>query len=111
GPWGFLAVALSGFVAAAVAAAGPGLALRRLAPRGQALRLATTAAGLVAAIMVVAAVAIVVAVIGLCRWVPSFAGYHDAAAVPGAYLLLVAAAAIVTAVSALRGTRAALMPS
>nr|MDQ2812721.1 hypothetical protein [Actinomycetota bacterium] len=42
GPWGFLAVALSGFVAAAVAAAGPGLALRRLAPRGQALRLATT---------------------------------------------------------------------
>jgi hypothetical protein len=108
GPWGFLAVALTGFVAAAIAAAGPGLALRRLAPRGPALRLATIGAGLVAVIMLVAAVSIVVAVIGLCRWAPGFAGYHDAT-VPGGYLLLVAAAASVTAGSAARGTRAALV--
>ncbi len=108
GPWGFLAVALTGFVAAAIAAAGPGVALRRLQPRGPALRLATIAAGLVAVIILVAAVSIVVAVIGLCRWAPGFAGYHDAT-VPGGYLLLVAAAATVTAVSAARGTRAALV--
>jgi hypothetical protein len=35
-PWWFLAAVLAGFAAAATAAAGPGLALRRLQPRGPA---------------------------------------------------------------------------
>jgi len=107
GPWGFLMVALAGFAAAAIAAAGPGLALRRLQPRGPALRLAAAAAGVSAGIMAAGAVAIVVAVIGLCLWAPHFAGYHHST-IPGIYLALVIAAATVTTVSAARGTRAAL---
>jgi len=103
----FLLIALTGFAAAAIAAAGPGLALRRLRPRGPALRLAATAAGMAAAAMAVAAAAIVVAVAGLCLWAPDFAGYHDAI-LPGSYLVLVVTAAAVTTVSAARGTRAAL---
>jgi hypothetical protein len=106
-PWWFGAVTLAGFAAAATAAAGPGLALRRLQPRGPALRLAAAAAGVAAAVMAVAAVAIVVAVTGLCLWARHFAGYHHST-VPGIYLALVAAAATVTTVSAARGTRAAL---
>jgi hypothetical protein len=106
-PWWFLVVTLAGFAAAATAAAGPGLALRRLQPRGPALRLAAAAAGLAAAVMAVAAVAIVVAVIGLCLWERHFAGYHHGT-IPGAYLALVVAATAVTTVSAARGTRAAL---
>jgi hypothetical protein len=102
----FGVVTLAGFAAAATAAVGPGLALRRLQPRGPALRLAAATAGVSAAVMAAAAVAIVVAVTGLCLWAPSFAGYHHAA-IPALYLALVAAAAAVTAVSALRGTRAA----
>ena len=107
GPRGFLAVTLAGFAAAATAAAGPGLALRRLQPRGPALRLAATAAGVSAAVMAVAAAAIAVAVVGLCLWARPFAGYHHST-VPGIFLALVAAAATVTTVSAARGTRAAL---
>ena len=107
GPWWFLAVVLAGFAAAATAAAGPGLALRRLQPRGPALRLAAAAAGVAAAVMAVASVAIAVAVIGLCLWAHDFAGYHHGV-VPGLYLALVAAATIVTTVSAARGSRAAL---
>jgi hypothetical protein len=102
----FGVVTLAGFAAAATAAAGPGLALRRLQPRGPALRLAATAAGVSAAVMAAAAVAIIVAVTGLCRWAPSFAGYHHAT-IPAIYLALVTAAATVTTVSAVRGTRAA----
>lgn len=104
--WWFLTVTLAGFAVAAIAAAGPGLALRRLRPRGPALRLAAAAAGVAAAIMAVAAVAIVIAVVGLCLWARQFAGYHDPT-VPGIYLALVAAAAAVTTVSAARGARAA----
>ena len=48
GPWWFLVVVLAGFAAAATAAAGPGLALRRLQPRGPALRVAAAAAGVAA---------------------------------------------------------------
>ena len=107
GPWGFAAVTLAGFAAAATAAAGPGLALRRLQPRGPALRVAAVAAGVSAAVMTVAAAAIVVAVTGLCLWAHQFAGYHHGT-VPGIYLALVAAAATITTVSAARGTRAAL---
>ena len=106
-PWWFLVVTLAGFAAAATAAAGPGLALRRLQPRGPALRLAAAAAGVAATVMAVAAAAIVVAVVGLCLWAPRFAGYHHGT-IPGLYLALVVAAAIVTTVSAARGTRAAL---
>jgi hypothetical protein len=102
----FGVITLAGFAAAATAAAGPGLALRRLQPRGPALRLAATAAGVSAAVMVAAAVAIVVAVTGLCLWAPTFTGYHHAAISAG-YLALVVVAATVTTVSAVRGTRAA----
>jgi hypothetical protein len=102
----FGVITLAGFAAAATAAAGPGLVLRRLKPRGPALRLAATAAGVSAAVMAAAAVAIVVAVTGLCLWVPTFAGYHHAM-IPAIYLALVIVAATVTTVSAVRGTRAA----
>jgi len=100
-------ITLAGFAAAATAAAGPGLALRRLQPRGPALRLAATAAGVSAGVMTVAAVAIVIAVTSLNLWVRQFAGYHDAT-LSGIYLALVVATATVTTVSAMRGTRAAL---
>jgi hypothetical protein len=104
----FGVVTLAGFAAAATAAAGPGLALRRLQPRGPALRLAATAAGVSAAVMAVAAVAIVVAVTSLDLWARQFAGYHDGT-VSGIYLVLVVIAATVSTVSAARGTRAALV--
>jgi hypothetical protein len=103
----FGVITLAGFAAAATAAAGPGLALRRLQPRGPALRLAATAAGVSAGVMAVAAVAIVIAVTSLDLWARQFAGYHDGT-LPGIYLALVVAAAAVTTVSATRGTRAAL---
>jgi hypothetical protein len=106
-PWWFLVLTLVGFAAATAAAAGPGLAMRRLQPRGPALRLAAAAGGVAAAAIVVAAAAIIVAVTGLCLWARGFAGYHHAT-VPGVYLALVVVAAAVTAVSATRGTRAAL---
>ena len=106
-PWWFLVLTLVGFAAATAAAAGPGLAMRRLQPRGPALRLAATAGGVAAAAIVVAAAAIIVAVTALCLWARGFAGYHHAT-VPGVYLALVVVAAAVTAVSAARGTRAAL---
>jgi hypothetical protein len=107
GPWWFLAFTVLGFAAAAVAAAGPGLALRRLRPRGPAVRLAASAAGLAAAAMVLAAAASSVAAIGLSLWARDFAGYHDGPML-GLYLALVMAAATVATVSAARGTRAAL---
>ena len=106
-PGWFGVVSLAGFAAAAIAAAGPSLALRRLQPRGPALRFAAAAAGVAAAAMTMAAMAIVVAVIGLCLWARQFAGdYHSTIA--GIFLALVIAAATVTTVSAARGTRAAL---
>lgn len=103
----FLAVTAAGFAAAAIAAAGPGLALRRLQPRGPALRLAAVAAVVAAAIMAVAAAAIAVAVVILCLWARQFSGYRNFTT-PGIYLALVAVAASVTTVSAARGARAAL---
>src|SRR6266513_3985232 len=103
----FGVITLAGFAAAATAAAGPGLALRRLQPRGPALRLAATAAGVSAGVMAVAAVAIVIAVSSLDLWARQFAGYHDST-LSGIYLALVVVAAAVTTVSATRGTRAAL---
>jgi hypothetical protein len=106
-PGWFGVITLAGFAAAATAAAGPGLALRRLQPRGPALRLAATAAGVSAGVMAVAAVAIVIAVTSLDLWARQFAGYHDGT-LSGIYLALVVATATVTTVSATRGTRAAL---
>ena len=103
----FGVITLAGFAAAATAAAGPGLALRRLQPRGPALRLAATAAGVSAGVMAVAAVAIVIAVTSLDLWARQFAGYHNGT-LSGIYLALVVATATVTTVSATRGTRAAL---
>ena len=96
---------LTVFAAAAIAAAGPGLALRRLQPQGPALRLAAAAGGVAAAIMAVGAAAIVVAAARLSPWPQPFAGN---APVPTVYMALVVTAATVTAVSAARGTRAAL---
>jgi hypothetical protein len=102
----FGVITLAGFAAAATAAAGPGLALRRLQPRGPALRLAAAAAGVSAAAMAVGTGAIVVAVTGLCLWARQFAGYHHGT-IPAIYLVLVVATATVTTISAARGTRAA----
>jgi hypothetical protein len=103
----FLAVAPAGFAAAAIAAAGPGLALRRLQPRGPALHLAAAAAAVAAAIMAVAAAAIAVAVVIVCLWARQWSDYHNFTT-PGIYLVLVAVAASVTTVSAARGARVAL---
>jgi hypothetical protein len=106
-PWWFLAITVLGFAAAATAATGPGLALRRLLPRGPAVRLAALAAGLGVAAIDLAAAASVVAVIGLHLWEPGFAGHGNGASL-GVYLSLVTVAAAVTTVSAARGARAAL---
>jgi len=105
-PWWFLAFTVLGFAAAAAAAAGPGLALRRLRPRGPAVRLAASAAALAVLAIDLAAVASGVAAIGLHRWAPGFAD-HDGASLD-VYLGLVTVAAAVATVSAARGTRAAL---
>jgi hypothetical protein len=106
GPWWFLAVTLAGFAAAATAAAGPGLALRRLRPRGPAVRLAAIASAVATATMLVACAASVIAGTGLSVWAHGFAGYHQAAPI-GGYFALVMAAGTVGAVSAGRGARAA----
>jgi hypothetical protein len=105
GPWWFLALVLAGFAAAAVSAAGPGLALRRLRPDGPAVTRATRAAGLATATMVLAGAASIVAAVGLYRWAPAYAGYHESwpLAIYLPAVLLAAAAAIV---SAARGIRA-----
>jgi MFS family permease len=99
-------VTLAGFAAAATAAAGPGLALRRLQPRGPALRLAATAAGVSAVAMTVAAAAIVVAITGMCLAEHHIIGSFNPILV--SYLAPVVASATVTAVSATRGVRASL---
>ena len=103
--WWFGAVTAAGFVLAAVAAAGPGLAMRGLRPRGPALRLAATAAGVAAGLAAVAAAAMVVAETGMLLWEPSFPGYFRPAR-PGVFLVLVALTETVTVVSAARGVRA-----
>jgi hypothetical protein len=110
GPWWFLALVLLGFAAAAVSAAGPGLALRRLRPDGPAVTRATRAAGLAAATMVLAGAASVAAAVGLYLWAPAYAGYHESwpLAIYLPAVLLAAAAAIV---SAARGVRASHSPA
>jgi hypothetical protein len=106
GPWWFLAFVAGGFAAGGIAAAGPGLALRRLRPRGPAVRLAARAAGVAAATMSLAGAASIAAVVGLYSWAPQYAGYHESWPL-GIYLPMVLLAAAVAMVSATRGVRAA----
>jgi hypothetical protein len=110
GPWWFLALVLLGFAAAAVSAAGPGLALRRLRPDGPVVTRATRAAGLAVATMVLAGTASIVAAVGLYLWAPAYAGYHESWQL-ASYLPAVLVAAAVAVVSAARGIRAARSPA
>jgi len=104
-PGWFLAVVAAGFAAAGVSAAGPGLALRRLRPRGPVMGLAARATAVAAAAMALAGAASIVAAVGLYRWAPSYAGYREGWPL-GIYLSAVALAAAVATVSAARGIRA-----
>lgn len=104
-PWLFLGITLLGFGAAGLTCAGPILALRRLQPRGPAIRLAVRAGGVATAAIVLAGAASVVAVSGLSLWARGFAGYHSAV-VLGGYLAVVAALATAAGVGAARGLRA-----
>lgn len=105
-PSAFLAFTLLGFGAAAVACAGPILAMQRLRPRGPAVQLAIRAAGVATAAITVAAAASVTALTGLFLWARGFAGYHSGAMLSG-YLAVVAGLVTAAAVSARRGTQAA----
>jgi hypothetical protein len=105
-PWVFLAVTLVGFAAAALSCAGPILALRRLRPRGPAVRLAVRAGSIAATAIAVAGAASVAAVTGLCLWAQAFAGYHSGV-VLGGYAAIVACLAIAACVGSARGLRAA----
>ncbi len=110
GPWWFLALVVLAFVAGAVAAAGPGLALRSLRPDGPAVTRAARAAGLAVVTMCLAGAASIVAVIGLYLWAPAAAGYHESWQL-ALYLPAVLLAAAVAAVSAARGLRATRSPA
>jgi hypothetical protein len=101
----FGGIVLAGFAAAAAACAGPILAMRRLRPRGPAVRLAAGAAGVAAAAIAMAGLAACVAAIGLCSWAPDFAVYHQAGPLVG-FLALVVAAVLTVTVGAVRGVRA-----
>ncbi len=102
GPWWFIGFTIAGFASAGISAAGPILALKRLSPRGPAVRLAVRAAGLAAASITAAGLASGIAATGLCLWSAGFAAYHNGPALDG-YLVTVVAGASVAAVSAARG--------
>ena len=110
GPWWFLALVVAGFAAAVVAAAGPGLALRRLRPDGPAVIRAARAAFLAAVAMGLAAAASMVAAVGLYLWAPADAGYHQGWQL-AIYLPAVLLTAAVAMISAARGLRAAREPA
>ena len=110
GPRWFLALVVIGFVAAALSAAGPALALRRLRPEGPAVVLAARAAVLAAGTMGLACAASVVAAVGLYLWAPAYAGYHESWQL-ALYLPAVLLATAVAVVSAARGIRAARPPA
>ena len=110
GPRWFLALVVLGFAAAAVSAAGPGLALRKLRPHGPVVVLAARAAVVAAVTMGLAGVASVVAAVGLYLWAPAYAGYHVAWPL-AVYLPAVLLASAVAVVSAARGIRAADPPA
>jgi hypothetical protein len=109
-PWLFLAVTLAGFGAAGLTCACPVLAMRRLKPRGPAVRWAIRAGSVATAAIVVAGGASVVAVAGLYLRAPGFAGYHSGA-VLGGYLAVVTSLAVVACAGAVRGLRAASGPA
>jgi hypothetical protein len=106
-PWLFLVVTIIGFGAAGLSCAGPILALRRLQPRGPAVRIAIRAGAVATGAIVTAGAASVVAVTGLTLWVPEFAGYRSGAVVLAGYLVVVAGLATAACVGAVRGLRAA----
>jgi hypothetical protein len=101
----FLLVALAGLAAAALSSAGPILALRRLRPRGPAVRLAVRAGSVATGAIVVAGAASVVAVAGLAYWVPAFAGYHSSPVLVG-YTAVLGCLATAACVGSVRGLRA-----
>jgi hypothetical protein len=105
GPWWLMVV---GFAAGLIAAAGPGLALHRLRPRGPRVTVAARAAGLAVAAMGLAGAASIVAVAGLHAWgvAPYRQGWPFAV-----YLPLLLAALAVAGTSAARGIRAARAPT
>ncbi len=105
GAW-FLVFTLAGFAAAGLACAGPILALRRLRPRGPAVRFAARAAGVAAGSLVLAIAASAVAAAGLCLWARDFAGYHQAGVLAG-YLGVTGVLAAAATAGAVRGARAA----
>ncbi|MGD0700404.1 MAG: hypothetical protein ABSA02_11025 [Trebonia sp.] len=106
GPRWFLALVVLGFAAAALSAAGPALALRRLHPEGPAVVLAARAAVLATVTIGLACAASVVAAVGLYLWAPAYAGYHESWQL-AIYLPAVLLASAVAVVSAARGIRAA----
>lgn len=105
GPWWLMVV---GFAAGLIAAAGPGLALHSLRPRGPRVTLAARAAGLAVAAMGLAGAASIVTAAGLYAWggAPYRQGWPFAV-----YLGLLLAAIAGAAVSAARGIRAARAPA
>jgi hypothetical protein len=105
GPWWLIVL---GFAAGVAAAAGPGLALQRLRPRGPGVALAARAAGLAVAAMALAGAASIVAAAGLQAWGP--APYRQGWPL-AVYLLLLLAAVAVAGTSATRGVRAARAPA
>jgi hypothetical protein len=110
GPRWFLALVILGFAAAALSAAGPALALRRLRPDGPAVVLAARAGLLAAVTMGLACAASVVAAVGLYLWAPAYAGYHETWPL-AVYLPAVLLAVAVAVVSAARGIRAGRPPA
>jgi hypothetical protein len=110
GPRWFLALVVVGFAAAALSAAGPAQALRKLRPEGRAVVLAARAAVLAAATMGLACAASVVAAVGLYLWAPAYAGYHESWPL-AVYLPAVLLASAVAVVSAARGIRATRPPT
>jgi len=106
-PAWFLVITVSGFAAALLAAAGPGMALRAQRPRGPAVRLATIAAAIATATSIAGFAASVLAAAGLYLWAHDFTGYHNGVLLV-TYLALVTGAGAPAAVSAARGTSAAL---
>jgi hypothetical protein len=105
GPWWLMVL---GFAAGLMAAAGPGLALHSLRPRGPGVTLAARAAGLAVAAMGLACAASIVAAAGLHAWgvAPYRQGWPFAV-----YLLLFLAVIAVAAAGATRGIRAARAPA
>ena len=105
GPWWLMVL---GFAAGLMAAAGPGLALHSLRPRGLGVTLAARAAGLAVAAMGLAGAASIVAAAGLHAWeiAPYRQGWPFAV-----YLLLFLAVIAVAGASATRGIRAARAPA